>query len=59
MKIVALLLAMVVGSSAMAATIHIGPPADFRSAMQNLHAGGTLIPDSGMCTLSSHFEITD
>ena len=40
-----------------AATIEIGPTADFRTAMQTLHAGDTLILDAGTYTLTSYFEL--
>jgi hypothetical protein len=42
---------------ASAATIGIGPSDDFRSAMQNLHAGDTLVLDAGTYTLTSYFEL--
>ncbi len=40
-----------------ATTIEIGPTADFRTAMQNLHAGDTLLLDAGTYTLTSYFEL--
>ena len=43
--------------NAWAATIEIGPSGDFRSAMQNLHAGDTLILDAGTYALTSYFEL--
>lgn len=43
--------------NASAATIEIGPTGDFRSAMQNLHAGDTLILDAGTYALTSYFEL--
>jgi hypothetical protein len=42
---------------ACATDIEIGPGDDFRSAMQNLNAGDTLIMDGGVYTLSSYFEL--
>lgn len=41
----------------MAATTQIGPGDDFRNAMQNLHAGDTLILDGGTYNLTSYFEL--
>src|SRR4051794_7956443 len=52
----ALLLAACAGS-AFAADIEIGPGDDFRSAMQNLAAGDTLIMHGGTYALSSYFEL--
>ena len=40
-----------------AADIEIGPGDDFRSAMQNLAAGDTLIMHGGTYSLSSYFEL--
>jgi hypothetical protein len=40
-----------------AATMEIGPGDDFRSAMQNLHAGDTLILDGGTYNLTGYFEL--
>ena len=45
------------GNAAFAADIEIGPGDDFRSAMQNLGAGDTLIMHGGTYTLSSYFEL--
>ena len=42
---------------AVATDIEIGPGDDFRSAMQNLEPGDTLIMDGGTYTLSSYFEL--
>lgn len=44
-------------SSVFATTIEIGPTADFRSAMQNLQSGDTLLLDSGTYNLTSYFEL--
>ncbi|MEP6483616.1 MAG: right-handed parallel beta-helix repeat-containing protein [Rudaea sp.] len=55
------LCALVAGFACVAAhstTIEIGPGSDFRSAMQNLHAGDTLLLDSGTYTLTSQFQLT-
>ena len=41
----------------MGATIEIGPGNDFRTAMQNLHGGDTLILDAGTYNLTSYFEL--
>jgi hypothetical protein len=41
----------------MAATTEIGPADDFRTAMQSLHAGDTLILDTGTYNLTSYFEL--
>ena len=43
--------------SVFATTTEIGPTDDFRSAMQNLHAGDTLLLDSGTYNLTSYFEL--
>jgi hypothetical protein len=40
-----------------AATIEVQPGDDFRAAMQNLHAGDTLIMHGGTYTLSGYFEL--
>jgi hypothetical protein len=42
---------------AAAADVDVGPGDDFRSAMQNLHAGDTLIMHGGTYLLSSYFEL--
>ncbi len=57
MKLASLLIGAVLCGDASAATIEIGPADDFRSAMQNLHAGDTLILDAGTYTLTSYFEL--
>ena len=49
--------AIVSCGSLMAATTEIGPGDDFRTAMQNLHAGDTLLLDSGTYNLTSYFEL--
>jgi hypothetical protein len=41
----------------LAATTEIGPGDDFRTAMQNLHAGDTLLLDGGTYSLTSYFEL--
>jgi hypothetical protein len=56
-KSVALLIGAALFGDASAATIEIGPSADFRSIMQNLHAGDTLVLDAGTYTLTSYFEL--
>ncbi len=40
-----------------AVVIEIDPTGDFRSAMQNLHPGDTLVMHGGTYTLSSYFEL--
>src|SRR5262249_30429161 len=57
MKRASLLIGALLLGDASAATIEIGPPDDFRTVMQNLHAGDTLILDAGTYTLSSYFEL--
>jgi len=44
-------------AAANATTIEVQPGDDFRSAMQNLDAGDTLIMHGGTYTLSSYFEL--
>jgi len=56
-KLASLLIGAVLFGNASAATIEIGPSGDFRSAMQNLHAGDTLILDAGTYALTSYFEL--
>ncbi len=41
----------------LAATTEIGPGDDFRTAMQTLHAGDTLLLDGGTYNLTSYFEL--
>jgi len=45
-------------ASACATTIEVGPAGDFRSAMQGLQPGDTLILDGGSYDLSSLFSLT-
>jgi hypothetical protein len=52
-----LVAALIIAGSAHAATIEVHPGDDFRSAMQNLAAGDTLIMHGGTYTLSSYFEL--
>jgi hypothetical protein len=56
-KIASFLLGALLLGDASAATFEIGQSDDFRSAMQNLHAGDTLILDAGTYTLTSYFEL--
>ena len=53
MKRASLLIGALLFGDVSAATIEIGPSNDFRSAMQNLHAGDTLVLDAGTYTLTS------
>jgi Right handed beta helix region len=57
MKFASLLTGVVLFGDVSAATIETSPTSDFRSAMQNLHAGDTLILDAGTYTLTSYFEL--
>lgn len=57
MKPASLLIGAVLFGNASAATTEIGPTDDFRSAMQTLRAGDTLILDAGTYTLTSYFEL--
>src|SRR5690242_7224726 len=53
-----LVVALLIAGSAHAATIEVRPGDDFRTAMQNLDAGDTLIMHGGgTYTLSSYFEL--
>ncbi|HEX4480296.1 MAG TPA: right-handed parallel beta-helix repeat-containing protein [Rudaea sp.] len=58
MKLVAAAVLVAVCGGASAATIEIGPAADFRTAMQTLQAGDTLILDAGTYTLTSYFNLS-
>ncbi|HVT31291.1 MAG TPA: right-handed parallel beta-helix repeat-containing protein [Rhodanobacteraceae bacterium] len=49
--------ALLITGFARAATIEVRPGDDFRGAMQNLHAGDTLIMHGGTYTLSTYFEL--
>ena len=46
-----------IAANASGATIETNPTQDFRSLMQNLHPGDTLILDDGTYPLSSYFEL--
>jgi hypothetical protein len=58
MRIIGLAAALLAASSVRAAVTEIGPTDDFRTIMQGLQAGDTLILDAGTYTLTSYFALT-
>jgi Right handed beta helix region len=58
MRITGLAAALLAASSVRAAVTEIGPTDDFRTIMQGLQAGDTLILDAGTYTLTSYFALT-
>jgi hypothetical protein len=58
MQIIGLAAALLAASSVRAAVTEIGPTDDFRTIMQGLQAGDTLILDAGTYTLTSYFALT-
>ena len=50
--------ALLLCAGAQAATIEIGPGDDFRTAMQELRAGDTLVMHGGAYTLSAYFALS-